>query len=262
MSLKVYHREVNYIVKERHPLLYDISRESEWISEDEFPAAPEWADEHEKWLRFVFTKGEWDRFRPRLVKSAWQRDRAFSEISIAHFLETICGLPVVTWEPEGANGTKGEYLVRMESGHIFVEVKTGSWQKDIKDSEGKDSPRLKQPKYINGEARSVSNSQVIKIAIEDKHKKFTNSSPNLLIIRDDYQIPLERLLGPDIALYRSGDGSFADHRYERLGAVAIFRVDLLNNQIHHHFSVYDNPHALTAVRLPPGLFQGHPRRSS
>jgi hypothetical protein len=84
----------------------------------------------------------------------------------------------------------------------------------------------------------------------------------LLIIRDDYRIPLEKFLGPDIALYRSRDGSFASRRYKRLGALAIFRCNLsLEEGLLYHFSVYDNPNAINAVKLPQGVFQDYPRRS-
>jgi hypothetical protein len=184
-----------------------------------------------------------------------------TEIGGAYFLETQCGLPIIEWEPEGENGTRGEYLVGSGGRPIFVEVVTGGWQKEIKDAEGSDSPRLKLPKYLNGEARSVSNWQVIRAAVANKHKKFCDSRPNLLIIRDDYRIPLEKLLGPDIALYRSDDGSFANRRYERLGALAIFRCDLsLEEGLRYHFSVYDNPNAINAAKLPEGVFRDYPRR--
>jgi hypothetical protein len=36
-------RETNYVERCQHPLLHRLSQEAEWTSEDEFPAAPEWA---------------------------------------------------------------------------------------------------------------------------------------------------------------------------------------------------------------------------
>jgi hypothetical protein len=79
------------------------------------------------------------------------------------------------------------------------------------------------------------------------------------VIRGDYFIPLDKLLGPDIALYRSGDGCFTDRRYDRLGGVGIFSVDLRDKGLHYHFSVYENPNALDSVKLPPAIFQGYRR---
>jgi hypothetical protein len=146
--MKHFGREQNYIDQERHPLLYGLASRAKWTQEDEFPAASEWADEHETWLSFVDSKGELARFIPRLISNAYLRDRALSEIGSAYFLETRCGLPILDWEPEGENGTRGEYMVGSRSGPIFVEVVTGSWQKEIKDAEGSDSPRLKLPKYL------------------------------------------------------------------------------------------------------------------
>lgn len=261
MSLNAYHREVDYIVRDHHPLLHGIAQTAEWIREDEFPAAPEWADEHEKWLRFVDGKGQWNRLRPRLVKSAYQRDRTFSEIGIAYFLEQMCSLPIVEWEPDGNDGTKGEYLVDAKTDQIFVEVKTGGWQKDIKDAEGSTSLRFAQPKYIHAEARSVSNSQVIRNAVTNGYKKFGGSRPNLLVIKDDYWVDLDDHLGPDIALYRSGDGLFRNQRYDRLGGVGIFRVQLSGDGLTYHFSLCENPMAMNPVKLPQNAFHGYPRRS-
>jgi hypothetical protein len=240
-------------------LLYGISQEADWLSEDEFPAAPEWADVHEEWLRFVDNKEQTARFASRLTKSAYQRDRAFAEIAVGYFLETKCSLPIIEWEPHGEARTRGEFMVGSPNERMFVEVKTGGWQKDIKEAGGRNSPRFRQPKYINAEARSVCNWAVIRNAISNGYKKFRDSIPSLLIIRDDYLIPLDKFLGPDIAFYRSDDGCFIDRQYERLGGVGIFSVDLGDKGLHYHFSIYDNPNAMNSVKLPQAVFQGYPR---
>jgi hypothetical protein len=240
-------------------LLYKISQGAEWISEDEFPAAPEWADVHEEWLRFVDSKGQMARFASRLTKSAYQRDRTVSEIAIGYFLETRCSLPIIEWEPHGEARTRGEFMVGSSNVRMFVEVKTGGWQKDIKEADGRSSPRFTQPKYIQSEARSVGNWAVIRSAVSNGYKKFPDSTPSLLVIRDDYFIPLDKFLGPDIAFYRSGDGCFADRRYERLGGVGIFSVDLKDAEVHYRFSVYENPNAMDSVKLPQAVFQDCPR---
>lgn len=253
------HRAANYIDRSRHPLLYGISQVADWISEDEFPAAPEWADVHEEWLQFVDSKGQTARFASRLTKSAYQRDRTFAEIAVGYFLETKCSLPIIEWEPHGEAQTRGEFMVGSPNERVFIEVKTGGWQKDIKETEGKSSPRFTQPKYLQAETRSVGNWAVIQNAVSNGYKKFRDSIPSLLVIRDDYFIPLDKLLGPDIALYRSDEGYFAGQRYERLGGVGIFRVDLRGTGLQCHFSVYENPNALALVKLPQAVFQGYPR---
>ena len=150
-------------------------------------------------------------------------------------------------------------MVGSPNERMFVEVKTGGWQKDIKEAEGRNSPRFRQPKYINGEARSVCNWAVIRNTISNGYKKFRDSIPSLLIIRDDYLIPLDKFFGPDIAFYRSDDGCFIDRQYERLGGVGIFSVDLGDKGLHYHFSMYDNPNAMNSVKLSQTVFQGYPR---
>lgn len=260
---------MNYIDPARHPLLHRISQYAEWITEDEFPASKEWADEHDDWLRFVDGKGELNRFLPRLQKSAYQRDRTLAEIGVGYFLEVKCSLPILDWEPLGAAGKKGEYIVRWSGGKIFVEVKTGGWQKDIKDAEGTNSLRLSQPKYIQGEARSVGPWTVIRNAVSNAYPKFPDTMPTLLIIKDDYFIKLDKF-NADLALYcpavgkhtggyLAENGCFVDHRYERLGGVGILNVNLSAKGLQHSFFLCDNTNAVTAVQLPQSIFQGYPR---
>ena len=263
---------MNYIDSTRHPLLHRLSQGAEWTAEDAFPAWPEWADVHEEWLRFVNDKGESDRFLPRLKKSAYQRDRTLSEIGVGYFLEVKCSLPIVEWEPPGDGGKKGEYLVSCAQGKIFVEVKTGGWQKDIVEAEGKNSPRLSQPKYIHAEARSVGPWAVIRNAVSNAYPKFPDSMPTLLIIRDDYFTDLDEF-NVNLALYcpavgeRAGgylaeNGCFVDKRYERLGGVGILNVELPADGLQYRFFLCDNTNAVNAVKLPMSTFPGHPRYSA
>lgn len=267
-----HHRAANYIDRSRHPLLYGISQEADWISEDEFPAAPEWADVHEAWLRFIDSKGQTTRFVSRLTKSAYQRDRTFAEIAVGYFLETKCSLPIIEWEPHGEARTRGEFMVGSLNERIFVEVKTGGWEKDIKEAEGKSSPRLSQPKYIHAEARSVAPWAVIRNAVSNAYRKFLESTPTLLIIKDDYFTCLDKF-NADLALYcpargqhTSGylveNGHFADKRYERLGGVGILNVGLSVQGLRYRFSLYDNPNAVDPVKLPQAVFKGYPRYNS
>ncbi len=260
---------MDFIDCTRHSLLYGIARGAVWTLEDEFPAAPEWAELHEDWLRFVDRKGELDRFVPRLKKSAYQRDRALAEIGAAYFLETRCSLPIVEWEPAGEAGTKGEFLVRSPCGNIFVEVKTGGWEKDIKDAEGSNSWRLSQPKYIHSETRSVGPWSAIRNAVSNAYKKFPDTMPTLLVIKDDYFIALDKF-NADIALYCPASGSnrggylaengyFVDRRYERLGGVGILNVGLGAEGLGYSFFVCENSNSISRVKLPQAVFQGYSR---
>jgi hypothetical protein len=263
---------MNYIDPVCHPLLDRIAQEADWPTEDEFPAAPEWADLYEERLRFVDSKGELNRFVPRLRKSPYQRDRTLAEIEVAYFLEKMRSLPIIEWEPPGTRGTRGEFLIGSPTAKIFVEVKTGGWEKDIKDAEGKDAVRLSQPKYLNAEARSVAPWASIRNAVANAYKKFPDSMATLLVIKDDYFIPLDDF-NADLALYcpaagsdQSGylaeNGCFVDYRYERLGGVGILNQTLSDGRVRYSFSVYDNPNALSAVKLPQDIFGDDCRRNA
>ena len=260
---------MNCIDPARHPLLHGISQGAEWTAEDKFPAWPQWADDHEEWLRFVDDKGELNRFLPRLKKSAYQRDRTLSEIGVGYFLEVKCSLPIVEWEPPGDGGKTGEFLVRCPQGKLFVEVKTGGWEKDIVQAEGRGSPRLSQPKYVHAEARSVGPWAVIRNAVSNAYAKFPDSMPTLLIIRDDYFIDLDKFnanialycpaVGEHTGGYLAENGYFVDHKYERLGCVGILNVKSISGVIHYDFFLCDNSNALNAVKVPTAIFQGSPR---
>jgi len=264
---------MRFVDSVRHPLLNMIGQGAEWTVQDQFPAAPEWADEHERWLQFVDRKGELSRFLPRLKKSAYQRDRTLAEIGIGYFLEGTCSLPIVEWEPLGAGGKRGEFLVNSSDGQIFVEVKVGGWEKDIVEAEGRNSSRLSQPKYINGEARTVGPWQVIRDTVNNAYPKFPDSLPTLLVIKDDYFLDLDDFqanlalycpgAGPQAGGYLAEDGCFLDRRFERLGAVGIFQVELRPYEgLHRRFSIYDNLNALNPVQVPQSAFTGYPRYDS
>ncbi len=224
---------------------------------------------HEEWLRFVDNKGELNRFLPRLKKSAYQRDRTLSEIGAGYFLEVKCSLPIVGWEPPGDGGKTGEFLVGCPQGKLFVEVKTGGWEKDIVEAEGRGSPRLSQPKYVHAEARSVGPWAVIRNAVSNAYPKFPDSMPTLLIIRDDYFIDLDEfnanlaLYCPAVGEHERGylaeNGCFVDNRYEHLGAVGILNVTLAAKGLQYRFFLCDNANAVNGARLPQGIFQGYPR---
>ena len=54
------------LVPARHPLLHHARQGAQWVSQNDYPASPEIADEHERWLRFVDGTGELARFLSRL----------------------------------------------------------------------------------------------------------------------------------------------------------------------------------------------------
>lgn len=241
---------------------------AQWLGTDDFPADLEWADEHEAWLRFIDSEGALPIYRPRLKGPRERRDEAFAEIAVAYFFATKCGMSIFEWEPPGAGGKKGEFLTGFDAHHaLFVEVKSPGWEDEIARSEGRSSPRLQQPKYINDRARSTGPWASARHAVKKAYPKMPSNTPTMLVINDDLMLPLVEW-GPDmmrIALYKPGlpgsasaeDGPFLDNRYARLGAVGVFKV--VKPPLRYRFMVFENPHALAAVVVPPEIAKNYPR---
>lgn len=256
----------------RHPLLHRVSQTARWINEGAYPAHLECADEHERWLKFVDSKCELARFLPRLRDRANQRDETLAEIGVGYFLATQCGLPILEWEPSGANGKIGEYLTVCHDGReMFVEVKAPGWEEEVVWIEGYNSDRLAQPKFIDGEARSTAPWRSVRQSVKRAYPKMPADKPTLLVICDDVFIGLNDMpLNNEIALYcargsgvHRGDGDylaengcFVDSTFECLGSVAVLTVDfpLHCSPARYRFRCYDNPKCLPTVAVPPGIF--------
>jgi len=266
---------MNNIDPTHHPLLTRIATGAQWIGKDHFPSCIEWADEHERWLRFVDEAGELNRYFQRLRGPKERRDEAFAELAVIFFLAERCGLPPTEWEPVGAGNKRGEVLVRLPGkGSMFVEVKSPGWEAEIANAEGQGSPRLKMPKYIDGESRAIGPWKSVREAIAKACPKVPDSIPTLLVINDDLMVSLTFVqINVDIALYcekgkgthKSGylaeEGSFVGSRYERLGGLGVFQVSLGGNGIEYKFSLCDNPNALKTTAIPQSIFTGFPRNN-
>src|SRR5215472_200504 len=53
-------RRENLVGPTRHPLLATIAQGAKWVGRDAYPAFPDSADEHEKWLQFARATGGGD----------------------------------------------------------------------------------------------------------------------------------------------------------------------------------------------------------
>jgi len=168
----------------RHPFLYDVSQNAHWVGTDKFPACPEWADEHEAWLRFVKDTGALDHYLPRLKGPKERCDEAFAEVAAAYFLVVKCGMRLLEWEPLGAKGKRGECLVGFDpSESMFVEVKAPGWEDESVKAEGQATPRLKQPKYIHAEARSTWPWAAVSHSVKKAYPKMPDTMPPLAASR-------------------------------------------------------------------------------
>jgi hypothetical protein len=264
---------MNIIDSSRHPLLHTLLRSAQWVGTDDFPSRLEWADEHESWLRFVRDSGALAHYLPRLKGPKERRDEAFAEIAAAYFFATRCGTSVLEWEPDGRNGMRGEFLLGLDRGQsVFVEVKSPGWEEEIAKAEGRSSPRLLQPKYVAGDGGATAPWASVRHAVKRAYPKMPDTRPTLLVINDDLVVSLLDwskeiteigLYTPKNPSHDSGylaeDGPFMDGRYERLGGVSVLNVRLVDTGIEYRFALFENPHALPAVAVPPNLADNYPR---
>jgi hypothetical protein len=99
-----------------------------------------------------------------------------------------------------------------------------------------------------------------------------DTMPTLLVISDDLMVSLLdwNHVVTEIGLYTakspgqgSGylaeDGPFVDARCTRLGAVGVFKADLPGERVRYRFAIFENPHALPVVVVPPDVAPGFPR---
>jgi len=106
-----------------HPLLNKIATGSRWIGKDRFPSNQMSRDRVVEWLEYINSKGQFDRFLPRLKDVPAKREETFAEIKAAYFIEKSAGYPITLWEPPGNNGNLGEFSFMFEGMEIFCEVK-------------------------------------------------------------------------------------------------------------------------------------------
>ena len=250
---------MNAIIPEQHPLLHRMQQGAGWLGKDDYPSSPSAADEHERWLGFVKDSGEFERFLPPLQSSRTrERDDALAEIKAAYFLSKHCGLPICEWEPPGADGSVGEYLVGLPDGRrMFVEVKAPGWGKEIVDAEGVDSPRLTKPKHLHADARSTAPRERVCDTVRKAYPKMPDDRPTLLVVSDDFIVGLADW--PPSAL-EPGGVSFFGSTYERLGAVGLLTVDfpVERSEARFRYSVHHNPTCLPGVAVPKTIFDDNP----
>src|SRR6266850_8054016 len=126
-----------------HPLLNKIATGSRWIGKDQFPSNQLSRARVVQWLEYVCSENQFDRFLPRLKDSLDKRDECLAEIKAAYFTEKYLGYPITVWEPPGNEGTLGEFSFTLDGQEVFCEVKSPGWEREVVESEGIDSLRLK-----------------------------------------------------------------------------------------------------------------------
>jgi hypothetical protein len=250
-------------------------REARWRGKDKYPSTSQYFRELEGLLGFIQAHGRLDSYWPRLVSERpQQRDDALQEIRVARFLTTN-GFPVLQWEPPGNGNLTGEFTVQaLPSAPTFVEVKCPGWEGELNDEE-RAAGRKDQGKYGKLEGRAVGPSLKIRESILKAYPKFLPNQPSLLVIADDFFVPLASWgdLPADGALFLpratlGGEpGSFTTARFENLGGLAFFKqeveVDLLRDlsdkPLRYEFALYLNPMARPETSLPRTLVDAFQR---
>jgi hypothetical protein len=222
-----------------------------------YPAWQKYADELEELLNFVKAKGQWDAYLGALQSSNSQRDSALMELRVAKHLEGR-GFRVVSWRPVGADNNEGEYMVQGPSmQQTFVEAKSPGWEGEVAPEERK-AGRLEQPKYVDLDGRAVAPWLKIRYAVDKAYKKFRADMSNLLVIADDLFVSLGHVteLHAGQALYsrsRAQPGYFTDARYDRLGGVGFFWLNVHEQNVSYQMRLFLNPHARSATALPADM---------
>jgi hypothetical protein len=232
---------------------------------DGYPGPEAYIKELDILLRFADEKpGCLKRFVPNIEARDKQRNKTLSELRLAFLLENM-DFPITAWDPPGANGKRGEFLLQSPEGiSIFVEIKSPGWESELS-KEQIAAGRAREPKYGGIQGGAVGNWRVVhrSMSADNCYPKFTDSQPNLLIISDDLMLPLhESLYQVEGALYGKKeqfeeDGYFTTNRFENIGGLGIFYPVStgVRDGLEYRLSIYENPYALPATKLPSSLLK-------
>lgn len=240
------------------PLTATAMDRARWRGQNEFPSSQHLADEVERVLSFATTQAQFARYLGPLRGSKSQFDSALLELRVAFFLRRN-QFEIIQWEPVGSDAHRGEYLIQGPSRvSTFVEVKSPGWEGELSTEERR-AGRLRQPKDLYCEARSVAPWQSIQFAVHKAYEKFAPSTPNLLIIADDLFLSLAHStnIHAGMALYeKHNNGCFTDEKYANLGGVGIFWIENDGRRIGYEMKLFLNPYALTSTGLPADIRLG------
>jgi hypothetical protein len=227
---------------------------------DGYPALPADVEELEALLAFAREESRDHHYVSRLQGKLTQRDEALNELRVGLCLKSL-DYRIVEWEPLCNNATKGEYsIAQNEQDVIFVEVKSPGWEGEL-DPQERRTGRTKQPKYMPEERRGgpLATWQQVRTCIVKAYPKFAPDRKNLLVIADDFYVPLD---GPqmEIALYNPqaslgcpeyGLGCFASDAFQNIGSVLRLENRLPSSRSYfsdcYRLYGYPNPFALRVL---------------
>jgi hypothetical protein len=96
-----------------------------------YPGPPAYVRELDALLHFAYQNGYLERFIPNLESKDRQRDKALNELRLAYLFKSL-GFEISEWDPPGANGKIGEFLLSSPGDpSIFVEIKSRGWESEL-----------------------------------------------------------------------------------------------------------------------------------
>lgn len=224
----------------------------------QYPAHEEYARELDALLHFANTNGYLWRFINNIESKDRQRDKALSELRLAYLFKSL-GFDITQWDPPGANGMIGEFLLAsLGESDVFVEIKSRGWESELTQAQ-KDAGFAKRLKFDVWKGGAVGNWQAVHACISSAncYPKFLPTQPNLLIMADDLNVSLhDSLIQVQQALFGEKrffgeDGYFTTNRFENIGALGVFNFAARGRGVEYEFIIFRNPNALPATKLPP-----------
>ena len=227
--------------------MQQMSTNATWVGMDEFPSNRIWANEVEEVLEYLKAKKQFERLLPRLRGNLNERDGALAEGRVAYVLARQ-GFSIVSWEPIGNSGKKGEFEIKWQNNPpIFVEVKGPRWEGELSDIEKKGN-RKKQKRYINGEVRPLDPIERILFAIDKSIDKYSLDKFNMLVTVCDllFTSPFDwpwKSVKPRIQSYLS------NIKYSNLGGILLFNSECKSEIITYKMAFIENPEANSKCKL-------------
>lgn len=237
------------------PVARKLINTDKWTGE--YPAWPAYSRELDELLYFADQNGYLDRLIGNLQSKDRQRDKALNELRLGYLFHRL-GFQFPRWDPPGANGMIGEFLLNWRGDpDVFVEIKSRGWESELTQAQ-KDAGMAKLLKYDVWKGGAIGNWQAVHACISSPncYPKFSSAQPNLLVIADDLNVPLhDSLFQVHQALFGEErffgeDGYFNTNRFENLGGLGIFDFSSRGEGVEYEFVVIRNPCALHATQLP------------